>query len=69
MEKLMTLATQTLEVIGLRRKDTATVTVELAPAQSATEMAFGSQMIDVARAAAPMLGDLVTVTFATTDAA
>jgi len=64
----MTLATQTLEVIGLRRKDTATVTVELAPVQS-DGMAYGSHMIDVARADTPLLGDLVTLTFTTADAA
>ena len=64
----MTLATQTLEVIGIRRKDADTVSVELAPAQgdglSGTLVPFGSHMIEVAEADTPALGTAVTLTFA-----
>ncbi len=65
----MTLATQTLEVIGIRRKDADSVTVELGVVQSggpegAPAMTFGSHMIEVAEADAPELGTAVTVTFA-----
>jgi hypothetical protein len=62
------LATQTLEVLGIRRRDADTVIVELGPVQadpSAGPMAmpFASQAIDVAEADLPALGDLVTVTY------
>lgn len=64
----MTLATQTLEVIGIRRKDADTVTVELGMVQgdalAGTLMPFGSHMIEVAEADAPALGTAVTLTFA-----
>jgi len=66
----MTLATQTLEVIGIRRKDADTVTVELGAVQSAgpeggpAPMPFGSHVIEVAQADAPALGTAVTLTFA-----
>jgi hypothetical protein len=70
MEDEMTLATQTLEVIGLRRKDADTVTVELGTVQSGgpeggpAPMPFGSQFIEVAEADTPELGTAVTLTFA-----
>lgn len=64
----MTLATQTLEVIGIRRKDDDTVTVELASvlpgAAGGMPIPFGSHMIEVAEADAPALGTPVTLTFA-----
>ena len=66
----MTLATQTLEVLGLRRKDADSVTVELGAVQSGgpegapAPMPFGSHTIEVAEANAPALGTLVTLTFA-----
>ena len=64
----MTLATQTLEVIGIRRKDADSVTVELGMVQgdalAGTLMAFGSHTIEVAEADAPALGTPVTLTFA-----
>jgi hypothetical protein len=66
----MTLATQTLEVIGIRRKDADSVTVELGTVQSGGPeggplgMPFGSHIIEVAEADAPELGTTVTVTFA-----
>jgi hypothetical protein len=64
----MTLATQTLEVIGIRRKDADTVTVELGMVQgdalSGTVMPLGSHMIEVAEADTPELGTAVTLTFA-----
>ncbi|HEX8672885.1 MAG TPA: hypothetical protein VF710_13400 [Longimicrobium sp.] len=66
----MTLATQTLEVVGIRRKDADTVTVELGTVQSGgpeggpVPMAFGSHVIEVAEADAPELGTAVTLTFA-----
>jgi hypothetical protein len=66
----MTLATQTLEVIGIRRKDADTVTVELGAVQDAgpdappTPMVYGSHVIEVAEAQMPALGTAVTVTFA-----
>ena len=66
----MTLATQTLEVIGIRRKDADSVTVELGAVQSGgpeggpAPMPFGSHIIEVAEADAPALGTAVTLTFA-----
>jgi hypothetical protein len=66
----MTLATQTLEVIGIRRKDASTVTVELGTLQSGgpegglAPMPFGSHIIEVAQADTPSLGTPVTLTFA-----
>ena len=66
----MTLATQTLEVIGIRRKDADTVTVELGIVQSGgpegapASMPFGSHVIEVAEADTPELGTAVTLTFA-----
>jgi hypothetical protein len=66
----MTLATQTLEVIGIRRKDADSMTVELGAVQNGgpegapAPMPFGSHMIEVAEANAPALGTPVTVTFA-----
>ena len=66
----MTLATQTLEVIGIRRKDADSVTVELGAVQSGGPeggplgMPFGSHIIEVAEANAPALGTAVTLTFA-----
>jgi hypothetical protein len=66
----MTLATQTLEVIGIRRKDADTVTVELGPVQDVgpdappAPMVYGSHVIEVAEAQMPALGTAVTVTFA-----
>ncbi len=66
----MTLATQTLEVIGIRRKDADTVTVELGTVQSGgpvggpAPMPFGSHVIEVAEADMPALGTPVTLTFA-----
>ncbi|HZG42939.1 MAG TPA: hypothetical protein VEY93_08265 [Longimicrobium sp.] len=66
----MTLATQTLEVIGIRRKDADTVTVELGPVQDAGPdaapalMVYGSHVIEVAEAQMPALGTAVTLTFA-----
>jgi hypothetical protein len=66
----MTLATQTLEVIGIRRKDADSVTVELGIVQSGgpeggpSPMAFGSHIIEVDEADTPALGTAVTVTFA-----
>ena len=64
----MTLATQTLEVIGIRRKDADTVSVELGTVQgdglAGTLMPFGSHMIEVAEADTPALGTPVTLTFA-----
>ena len=65
----MTLATQTLEVIGLRRKDADTVTVELGTVQqdpmAGTPNPFGSHLIEVDEADVPELGDQVTLTFTT----
>jgi YD repeat-containing protein len=58
------------EVIGLRRKDADSVTVELGAVQSGGPeggplgMPFGSHIIEVAEADAPELGTAVTVTFA-----
>jgi hypothetical protein len=63
----MTLATQTPEVIGIRRKDADSVTVELGQVQAdpaAMPMPFGSHTIEVAVADMPQLGALVTLTFA-----
>jgi hypothetical protein len=66
----MTLATQTLQVIGIRRKDAHTVTVELGAVQSGgpegapAPMPFGSHIIEVAEADTPALGTAVTLTFA-----
>lgn len=66
----MTLATQTLEVIGIRRKDADTVTVELGPVQesgpdaSPAPMVYGTHLIEVAKAQMPPLGTPVTLTFA-----
>ena len=66
----MTLATQTLEVIGIRRKDADSVTVELGTVQSGgpaggpAPMPFGTHFIEVAEADAPALGTAVTLTFA-----
>lgn len=63
----MTLATQTLEVIGIRRKDADTVTVELGTVQSGPAGMpgpFGSHTIEVAEANMPELGTAVTLTFA-----
>jgi hypothetical protein len=66
----MTLATQTLEVIGIRRKDADTVTVELGTVQSGgpegapAPMPFGTHVIEVAEADTPALGTAVTLTFA-----
>jgi hypothetical protein len=64
----MTLATQTLEVIGIRRKDADSVTVELGTVQgdalAGMPMSFGSYMIEVAEADMPALGTPVTLTFA-----
>ena len=63
----MTLATQTLEVIGIRRKDDDTVLVELGTIQSdsmaGVPMPFGSHTIEVADADRPDLGTSVTLTF------
>lgn len=65
----MTLATKTLEVIGLRRKDADTITVELGIAQAdpmaGSTMPFGSHLIEVDEADAPQLGTQVTLTFTT----
>ena len=66
----MTLATQTLEVIGIRHKDADTVTVELGTVQSGgpegapAPMPFGTHIIEVAEADTPALGTAVTLTFA-----
>ena len=66
----MTLATQTLEVVGIRRKDADSVTVELGTVQSGgpeggpATMPFGTHFIEVAEADAPELGTEVTLTFA-----
>lgn len=65
----MTLATKTLEVIGLRRKDDVTVNVELGTMQNGGPgalgpMPFGSDMIEVAEVDAPALGTLLTVSYA-----
>jgi hypothetical protein len=70
MEEEMTLATHSLEVVGIRRKDADTVTVELGTVQSAgaeggpAPMPFGSHIIEVAEADTPALGTAVTLTFA-----
>ncbi|HEX8361041.1 MAG TPA: hypothetical protein VF613_13080 [Longimicrobium sp.] len=63
------IATQTLEVLGIRRRDTATVTVELGAVQADASgdpmpMLFTTHVIDVAAADLPALGALVTVTYA-----
>ncbi|MBW3654604.1 MAG: hypothetical protein KY444_00745 [Gemmatimonadetes bacterium] len=66
----MTLATQTLEVIGIRRKDADTVTVELGSVQNAGPdappalMMYGSHVVEVTEADMPALGTAVTLTFA-----
>ena len=65
----MTLATQTLEVIGLRRKNDTTVVVELGSTHSASAdgtlapQTFGSHLIEVGAADAPGLRAAVTLTF------
>ncbi len=63
------IATQTLEVLGVRRRDSATVTVELGAVQADAAtgpipMPFATHVIDVAEADLPDLGALVTVTYA-----
>lgn len=65
----MTLATKTLEVIGLRRKDDVTVNVELGTMQSGGPgavgpMPCGSDVIEVAEVDAPVLGTPVSVSYA-----
>ncbi len=55
-------------MVGIRRKDADTVTVELGQVQTdgpgGMPMPFGSHMIEVAEADMPELGTVVTLTFA-----